>query len=321
MIICISANPAIDRRLHVDQLRVGEVNRAQQVQPRPGGKAANVALALRALGASVQWIGFLGGAMGEQCEQGLAALGVPVIPVHTRSATRTNLEILGTDGKVTEILEPGGGIEDDEVQQMLSCCHDLFAKHKKDCSVVISGSIPPGAPTDLYAQMIHLAREFGHKVYLDASGEPMVRALAAAPDFIKLNRHEVGWAMGRQIVEPGDAVEAARWLIAQGARSAAVSLGAEGIVWIGSATVEPIIAQPPAVPCRSTVGCGDATLAGFVQAATHGMDSEETIRLATACGTANCFAEAAGRINIKDVQRIKPLIYLSSKESSSRQSV
>jgi len=42
MIICISANPAIDRRLRIKDLRVGGVNRAESVQSFAGGKAAHV---------------------------------------------------------------------------------------------------------------------------------------------------------------------------------------------------------------------------------------------------------------------------------------
>ena len=50
-IICVSANPAMDRRLHMRSLAIGEINRAQSAQGFAGGKAAHVAMAARALGA------------------------------------------------------------------------------------------------------------------------------------------------------------------------------------------------------------------------------------------------------------------------------
>ena len=50
-IICVSANPAMDRRLHMARLAIGEINRAQSAQGFAGGKAAHVAMAARALGA------------------------------------------------------------------------------------------------------------------------------------------------------------------------------------------------------------------------------------------------------------------------------
>src|SRR5215813_13271953 len=51
MFLCVSANPAIDKRIRMAEFRIGAVNRAKEAIPEPGGKAAHVALALRALGA------------------------------------------------------------------------------------------------------------------------------------------------------------------------------------------------------------------------------------------------------------------------------
>jgi 1-phosphofructokinase/tagatose 6-phosphate kinase len=47
MIICVSANPAIDRRLRLESIAVGGVNRAVSAQPFLGGKAAHVAMVAR----------------------------------------------------------------------------------------------------------------------------------------------------------------------------------------------------------------------------------------------------------------------------------
>ena len=66
-IICVSANPAMDRRLLMASLAVGEINRAASAQGLAGGKAAHVAMAARALAAQAVWIGFLGGAIGQEC--------------------------------------------------------------------------------------------------------------------------------------------------------------------------------------------------------------------------------------------------------------
>ena len=74
MLVCVSANPAIDRRLQLESIAVGEVNRAVSARPFPGGKAAHVAMVAKALAQEVTWVGFLGGATGEECEIGLLEL-------------------------------------------------------------------------------------------------------------------------------------------------------------------------------------------------------------------------------------------------------
>src|ERR1044072_5163970 len=105
MLVCISANPAIDRRMRLEHIAVGEINRVLSTQPVPGGKAAHVAMVAKALGVDVMWVGFLGGAAGVQCESGLSALGVPLTVIRTQSEKRANLELVSAYGQVTEILD------------------------------------------------------------------------------------------------------------------------------------------------------------------------------------------------------------------------
>ena len=105
MFLCISANPAIDNRVRLSELRIGKVNRTSEVTRAAGGKAAHVAMVLQTLGGDPLWMGFAGGATGEELIQKLQDLGMCVQPVKTFSSTRTNLEIIDDHEAVTEILE------------------------------------------------------------------------------------------------------------------------------------------------------------------------------------------------------------------------
>jgi fructose-1-phosphate kinase PfkB-like protein len=77
--------------------------------------------------------------------------------VRTQTETRANLELVSADGVVTEILEPGGAVTEGEVERLLVSCRDIFAESDRGTQVALSGSLPPGAPSDLYAQLIRLA--------------------------------------------------------------------------------------------------------------------------------------------------------------------
>jgi 1-phosphofructokinase len=127
MLICVSPNPAVDRRLRMAALARGEVNRALSARALAGGKAAHVAMAAQALGEDVMWVGFAGGAPGDELEAGLCELGIPTTVVRTKAPTRTNLEVIEPDGTVTEILEPGGGVTASEVERFITMCRDVFA--------------------------------------------------------------------------------------------------------------------------------------------------------------------------------------------------
>jgi 1-phosphofructokinase family hexose kinase len=304
MLVCVSANPAIDRRLRLESVALGEVNRAISARPFPGGKAAHVAMVAHALGAEVTWVGFLGGASGEECESGLSALGIPLTVVRTRAETRANLEIIADDGTVTEILEPGGGVTDGEVERLLSACRDIFAECGEGSQVALSGSLPPGAPADFYAELIRLAHVYSCRVLLDTSGEALRQGITASPDLVKPNRAETAWFAGRTICNADSAIEVAQQIIGAGARSVAISLGADGMIWQRAADSPPLISHPPRVTARSTVGCGDAALAGFAVAHVRGLPDQDALCLAVACGTANCLAESPGLIDPVKVERI-----------------
>ena len=304
MLVCISANPAIDRRLRLEHIALGQTNRALSAQPLPGGKAAHVALVAKALGVDVMWVGFLGGAAGEQCESGLSAFGVPLTVIRTQSETRANLELISADGQVTEILEPGGAVTEGEIERLLTTCRDLFAESDRGTQVAMSGSLPPGAPSDLYAELIRLAQVNGCRTLLDTSGEALRRALSAGPDFVKPNRNEASDFAGHRIDGPTTAIEVTQKLFEAGAKSVAISLGAEGMIWQRTILSDAFMSQPSPLAHCSPVGCGDAALAGFAVAYERGLSDEETVRLATACGSANCMADVPGRVDVSDVQRL-----------------
>jgi 1-phosphofructokinase family hexose kinase len=311
-ILCVSANPALDRRLRLQSLNLGEVNRAQNAQVLPGGKSAHVAMAARALGAQAVWVGFLGGPAGEQCAKALQDLHIEVVPIPTSSPTRVNLEVIEESGRITEVLEPGQAPDEKEIVRMISVLAEGLSKRWNRAPVVISGSLPAGMPSSFYADIITLAAKSGSKVFLDTSGDALPAGLAAKPDFVKPNRREAEALLGRRVFDFASAVSAVADLIERGAASAAVTLGAEGMVWLESKKGPAWTARPPRLQAVSTVGCGDATLAGFAYASLEGMTGEKAIRLAAACGAANCLAQWEGRISPKDVEALLPQIEIAT---------
>jgi 1-phosphofructokinase family hexose kinase len=305
---CVSANPAIDKRMRVSTLIPGRVNRISEVRAAPGGKAAHVAMVLRTLDADPLWIGLAGGLTGTQLLDGLLALGIRVQPVTANVDTRINLEIIDDHGSVTELLEPGLPIGEKEWGNFFEACNKLFSQSPNPGIVIASGSLPTGTDPGFYAKLTALAHQHGHKIFLDTSGEPLRLALAAAPDFIKPNQEEAQWLIGQTIGDPQSWKNAADRLVQLGARSAIVSLGEDGFVWQAGAGQAPYHAKSSSVTVTSSVGCGDATVAAFAYATAAGLSVEKTLRLAAACGAANCLADSPGRLREADVKVLEPLV-------------
>lgn len=314
-IICISVNPALDRRVRLPKLAVGSVNRATHAEAVPGGKAAHVAMGLTSLGARALWLGFLGGAVGGYCAEQLRKAVTEVIAVRT-TATRVNVELIEACGTVTEILDPGVPPGEVAQQELIRTLEAALNSEWNGALTVISGSLPTGVAPEYYATMINIAHHCGSKVLFDSSGSALEAGLSARPEFVKINRHEAEAVFGEPIHDRASALRAASRLINQGAASAALTLGAEGLVWLESERGPAWIANVPPMRCPSPVGCGDATLAGFAYAFSQKMSGVEAIRLAAACGAANCLAEIPGKILFENVEALTPGIQVEQPDSN-----
>lgn len=310
-IVCISANPGLDRRIRLHNLAVGEINRARTVESLPGGKAAHVAMASRALGAHAVWLGFLGGATGEECAAGLRTLGIEVVPVRVSDSTRINLEFIEDSKKVTEVLEPGNSPGSAACEEMLDILANRLKAEWKNATVAISGSLPVETPSEFYISLVKAARKAGSKVFLDTSGEALSATLAAGPDLVKPNRQEAEGLLSTSLRGGRSVANAAKQLIARGASSAAITMGAEGMIWIEGKDGAGWVAHAPKINPVSAVGSGDATLAGFAYGSAVGKSGPELLKLAAACGAANCMAALPGQITRTNVERFISQVEIS----------
>jgi 1-phosphofructokinase family hexose kinase len=274
-------------------------------------------MVLRTLGEAPEWIGPCGGAPGAELTAGLSALGIRATPCFTQQQTRMNLEIVEDSGRVTEILEPGAAPSAAEFAAFEEACRSRFAQGSAETVVIFSGSLPQGAAPDLYARLIASAQRFGFRTMLDTSGEPLRQALAAHPDFVKPNREEAGHLLNTAMDSYAAGVTAIRKLFTLGARAAALSLGAEGLLFCPAQEASILFAPAPSLEARSSVGSGDSAIAGFAFGFANHFSPEDTLRLAAACGAANCLAESPGAARLADIRRFQSEIRVETMAAGS----
>lgn len=262
MIVTLTPNPSVDRTVEVDALVRGAVLRASGGRVDPGGKGINVSRALAAHGIATCAVLPSGGAEGAQLAGLLLAAGLTVREVPIAGAVRANVSVVEPDGTVTKLNEAGPTLSPDEVTAVVEA---TVAAAAGSTWVVLSGSLPPGCPDGLYAELL---RRLPAATVVDSSGAPLELALPGRPALVKPNREELAEVSGRVVSTVGEAVGAARALLGRGARSVLASLGSDGAVlveaggsWYGESPVDSPV---------SSVGAGDATLAGFLAGGGHG---------------------------------------------------
>ncbi len=312
MFVCVSLNPALDRRLRLERFLPGAINRVCEARSAAGGKAAHVAMTLRTLGADPLWLGFAGGASGVDLLDGLRALGIRVDATITKGATRRNLEIIDDQGCVTELLEPGPRITPQDLRSLQSRYEAVLQDSPGKGIALLSGSLPPGVPEDYYATLVEIGRRLGWRVFLDTSGAALSAALPAHPDFVKPNEEEAAFVTGRKIADLEHACAALQLILRKGSRSAAITLGSRGLIWSDVEAGATLFAESPQVTARSCVGSGDAALAGYAFAMLHQADTDAAVRLAVACGAANCLADSPGLARLGDIERLRPDVCVQS---------
>ncbi len=300
MILCVNANAAVDKTVVVDSFAPGRIHRPERVLALPGGKGANVARALRRLGAQPVVTGWVGGDAGRFIEGGLQAEGIATDFVQVPHESRTCLSILDAGSRVlTEIYERGEPIDPEAIEALVARVGRVAGRA---AAVALSGSLPPGVPADFYARLIEVARAAGVPAFLDSSGEPLKLGAAARPFLIKPNASEVGILIGEAPETPAALAAAAAAIAARHHTTVVLSLGPDGA--IAARERELVWVQPPPVTAQSAVGSGDALLAGLIDGFTRGGSLVEAVERGVAAGTANALTVGAGQFERADFERI-----------------
>ncbi len=281
MIVTLTPNPSVDRAIVIEALHRGEVHRATSSRIDPGGKGVNVSRALSAQGAPTTAVLPIGGAEGHLLEELLADAGVHRRSVPVTGSVRMNISVLEPDGTTTKLNEPGPHLSDDEVEALLTATLDEAQGAEW---VVGCGSLPPGAPTELYAALVARVRERGLRVAIDSSGASMRAAVAARPSLIKPNHEELAELVGHDLPTLGDVLRAAEDLVADGIEVVAVSLGGDGAVLVTEGTT--VHASATITAPLSTVGAGDCMLAGLLHGLTRGLPAADALAGAVTWGAA-----------------------------------
>lgn len=311
MIVTLTPNPSIDRSTSLPELRRGEVNRAAESRVDPGGKGINVSRALAAQGTPTVAVLPTGGPEGALMVELLRDAAVQHVTVPVRGALRTNVALLEPDGTTTKVNEPGPALTAQDVEALLARTVEAYAAAADGRSapggwVVGCGSLPPGAPVDLFARLVDRARSAGARVAVDSSGGPLAATVAARPDLLKPNHEELEELVGRPLPTLADVSDAAQELVRAGVGTVVVSLGGQGALLVTGDGVVHAGARVDAP--RSTVGAGDCLLAGVLDALARDLPAAEVVAAGVRWGSAAVALPGSAVPSPSDVARVTPVV-------------
>jgi len=304
MILCLNLNAAIDKTIVVSTFELNQIHRPESVLLLAGGKGCNVARALKTLKEEPVVSGWVGGFAGQFIETRLRQEGIETDFVHTDFESRTCTSILDRAKQtMTEIYELGEPIPPAKVEELRTHIQQIIGNYK---AVTLSGSLPPGVPSDFYASIIKFAREAGVLTFLDTSGEALRRGVEAGPFLVKPNEAEARSLLGLDPGEPLDFPMEAVEISKKYRTNVLLSLGADGA--IAAKGQETFRLKIPKVEAKSAVGSGDCTLAGLTHGILSGYSFEDAILCGVAAGTANTLTIGAGQFKQQDFEKLRSQI-------------
>ena len=296
-VVTVTINPAIDQTISIPNFTAGAVNRVQSSQMDPGGKGINVASFLADFGQPATVTGFLGTDNDGIFRRLFERKGIEDRCVRIAGQTRIGVKVSDEAlHQTTDINFPGETPSPADIEHLFEILGELAATHEW---FVLSGSIPRGVSAGIYEEMVR--KLAGKKVVLDTSGEGFRQAVPAGPWLIKPNVDELSEYAGKSLDSPTAILEQARAIMGRyHIHTVVISMGKEGAIFVEGD--ETVWAVPPVVAVKSTVGAGDAMVAGTVAGKIRGLTLAECARLATAFSVTAISHIGSGLPSVEAVQ-------------------
>lgn len=279
-VVTITLNPAIDQTLAISNFVAGEVHRVENMTSVAGGKGVNVAASIADFGFSVAAAGFLGCDNEALFTQLFARKNIQDHFVRLDGMTRTGIKIADdARGLTTDINFPGLAPTPQDLERL-----ETMLLSSKASWFVLAGSLPPNVDASIYSALTAKLRTTGARIAFDSSGAALKKLMdgesSALPHLIKPNKGELENLLGTELPTNTDVLHAARALVARGIENVIVSMGADGALFVTQE--DAVFAIGRAAKVTSTVGAGDAMVAGFVVSQLRGLSLEAGAQLATA---------------------------------------
>lgn len=286
MIYTLTLNPALDYDVYLNEFVQGEINSANKIKIRAGGKGVNVSKVLNNLREESLAMGFIAGFSGELIKQELHEKGIKTNFITVDGLTRLNVKISTENSKETEIAGVGPIFSAEKIELLLKSLQNLNSND----ILVLSGSIPNSISNDIYKIIVESLPNCP-KIVLDTRGELIKQNISESKGnnyiLIKPNILELEELFNEKIVSDTEIINKAKYFLDYGIQNVLVSKGSDGALLVTQNSA--YVAKVPKGKLVNSIGAGDSMVAGFISGYIKG-DIESAFRLSVASGSATAYS-------------------------------
>lgn len=300
MIYTLTLNPAVDLEFQVKSFDLNSVTRAISSRMDAGGKGFNVSRMLAHLNVVSTAVGFIGGHSGARLESELKRQKIETNFCQIANETRTNISLVRSGSSDHyKVNETGPTISAFELASLYEKVSRLAFPGDW---WVLAGSVPPGVPSTVYAELIRLLKGKGAHVFLDGSGEAFELGCKAQPTLIKPNLEEALELLNLPEDHGFSLKEICAKLIQLGPKKVVISLGKDGACSFDGSALTTI--KSPEIVEKNPIGAGDSLVAGMIWGLFNGDILSTALKKGIACGAATASEPGTGLGSLAQVKEL-----------------
>lgn len=283
MILTITLNPLLERRLIYKQITAGSANQAQKELYTAGGKGINVSRQLNILGIDNNAITFVGGGNGKIFRSILAGEKIDTTYVSAKSETR---EAVLTFNESSQQLTTYFGMNSAITESEAADFKSRLEKAIQNCSIVIlSGSSPCETADSIFPYAIELANKHDKISILDTYGRHLKECIEKSPTVIHNNIRELENSLGSVLTAEEAKIEMLDYLYKKGIRMAFLTDGPSH-TYTSKFNFHYKV-NVPSIEEKDPCGSGDSFTAGIAYGLENALVYDDFLKTASALGVAN----------------------------------
>ena len=296
MIITVTMNPVVNRKITVESLQTGCINRAAKTEVSIGGGGIAVSKAVKALGRDSLATGFIGGDNGKCIKSKLNSMFIPHDFVEVRGNVRENIEIEAEGGATTSISGSELCIGERDIERL----EEYLDKYlSEDNIIIVTGGIPGNITNERMKSFYKNISKNGVKLIIYTNCEDFENGMAAKPYMLTGSAEELSKYTYVDIKDMPSAIEASNILLKKGAGSVFAAAGLDRTVYCTHDKA--YCAMLPELKGISEGGGMTSSVAAFAIALEMKEDEQYTARYAAAASAAERLSEHTAVVTPKRI--------------------
>ena len=307
MILTVTLNPLLERRIVYNTIKIGSVNRNGMIEVKAGGKGINVSRQLNNLGIENLSLTFAGGNCGREFKDVLYHEGIKSVLIHTEAKTREALIFIEkSGGSVTSCFGYNSEITPKEVYEFRVKLEKMIPNYEM---IILSGSSPCKDTDSIFPAAIEWGNKHDKIIICDTYGDHLRDCFEASPTIIHNNIDEIEKSFNIKLQTEEEKNKFLVSLYSKNIKQAYLTDGNKPFFASNFDYHFSII--PPSVKTIDSTGSGDAFTAGIVYGWHNDLIFEDTLKTAAALGAANASSFDVCNVKINGFEGFKTSVIIN----------